>query len=210
MTTASGTVMVQWAGRLRWRLMSFPQTCWRAWIPCRSMGLPLSSAPGTPTTPWGWGSLSLRDMGKIDKWNNVAPVDLTRDGVRWFTSLNDSIAGFLNNPTGDVAFGQALSIGGRPGRRGERDPVHLQPRDLRSALLRLHRLSDPLLAQPPAVDQLPRRAHRAAGGHEQGLVPFLAAPLRRDDPLRPCTKMPPPGVGSGVIFWGWVTAAAGS
>lgn len=29
----------------------------------------------------GPGGLSLRDKGRIDKWNNVAPVDLTRDGV---------------------------------------------------------------------------------------------------------------------------------
>ena len=61
--------------------MSFPQTGRRAWILCRSTGLPLSSAPGTPTTPWVRGGLSLRDKGRIDKWNNVAPVDLTRDGV---------------------------------------------------------------------------------------------------------------------------------
>ena len=59
----------------------------------------------------GLGGLSLRDMGKIDKWNNVAPVDLTRDVVQWVTSLDEMIAGFRNNPTGDVAFGQALSIG---------------------------------------------------------------------------------------------------
>ena len=29
----------------------------------------------------GPGGQSLRDKGRIDKWNNVAPVDLTRDVV---------------------------------------------------------------------------------------------------------------------------------
>ena len=101
----------------------------------------------------GVAGLSLRDMGKTDKWYNVVPVDLSCDGeytyslvasnlyhigkatvtvadgqatvnyklhdghgymksecVKWFASIDDITADFLNDPVSDLAFGQPMNI----------------------------------------------------------------------------------------------------
>ena len=100
--------------------------------------------------------LSLKELGVGNKWYNVVPVDLTKDGVqtfpmavsgmfflgettvtvkdgavtvnyeipqgngyhgyvksecvKWFTDLGDITEDFVNNPSSETAFGQAVSI----------------------------------------------------------------------------------------------------
>ena len=120
------------------------------------------------------------------------------------------IAGFRNNPTGDVAFGQALSIG----------------EDLGGAANAILFICNRVTYGQPCYGSTgyltrywPNRQRWI--DYRAGLTELLEG-MSKDSSLFwsplfggaallfSCTKTPPPGEESGVIFWGWVTAAAGS
>ena len=111
------------------------------------------------------------------------------------------IAGFRNNPTGDVAFGQALSIGEDLG--GAANAIlficirvtYGQPCYGSTGYLTRYWLN-----RQRWIDYRAGLTELLEGMSKDSSL-FWSPPLRRDDPLRPCRKTPPPGRGKRRCSW---------